>query len=60
MLKKDWGFNGVYMSDWGATHNGLAAATSGLDLEMPTGQFMNRATLLPALKEGKITAAVDR
>ncbi len=58
VLKKDWGFNGLYMSDWGATHNGLAAATSGLDLEMPTGQYMNRATLLPALKEGKITAAV--
>ena len=58
VLKQDWGFNGVYMSDWGATHNGLAAATSGLDLEMPTGQFMNRATLLPALKDGKITAAV--
>jgi beta-glucosidase len=60
VLKKDWGFNGVYMSDWGATHNGLAAATSGLDLEMPTGQFMNRATLLPALQERKIsTAAID-
>ena len=58
VLKKDWGFNGVYMSDWGATHDGLAAATSGLDLEMPTGQFMNRATLLPALKDGKITGAV--
>ena len=60
VLKKDWGFTGVYMSDWGATHNGIAAATSGLDLEMPSGQFMNRATLLPALKEGKITtAAID-
>ncbi len=57
VLKKDWGFSGVYMSDWGATHNGLAAATSGLDLEMPTGRFMNRTTLLPALKEGKISAA---
>ena len=60
VLKKDWGFNGVYMSDWGATHNGLAAATSGLDIEMPSAQFMNRATLLPALKDGKITtAAID-
>jgi beta-glucosidase len=57
VLKKDWGFSGVYMSDWGATHNGLAAASAGLDLEMPTGQFMNRATLLPALKDGKITIA---
>jgi beta-glucosidase len=58
VLKKDWGFNGVYMSDWGATHNGLAAATSGLDLEMPTGRFMNRATLLPALKAGKLKVAL--
>ena len=57
VLKKDWGFAGLYMSDWGATHNGVAAASTGLDLEMPSGQFMNRATLLPAVKEGKVSAA---
>ena len=57
ILKKEWGFDGVLMSDWGATHDGVAAATGGLDLEMPSPSFMNRDALLPALKEGKMRAS---
>jgi len=60
ILKKEWGFDGIVVSDWGATHDGVAAANGGLDLEMPSPTFMNREALLPALKEGKITeAAID-
>ncbi|MGD1101970.1 MAG: glycoside hydrolase family 3 C-terminal domain-containing protein [Terriglobia bacterium] len=55
VLKKDWGFRGILMSDWGATHDGIAAANSGLDSEMPSGDFMNAKTLLPAIQEGKVT-----
>ncbi len=54
ILKKEWGFDGILMSDWGATHDGVAAAKGGLDLEMPSPTFMNREALLPALKDGKI------
>jgi beta-glucosidase len=57
ILKKEWGFDGILMSDWGATHDGVAAANGGLDLEMPSPTFMNRDALLPALKEGKISDA---
>ena len=57
IAKQDWGFKGIIMSDWGATYDGVAAANGGLDLEMPAGQHMNRRTLLPALKEGKVTQA---
>jgi beta-glucosidase len=57
ILKKVWGFDGILMSDWGATHDGVAAANGGLDLEMPSPIFMNSEALLPALKEGKISAA---
>ena len=57
ILKKEWGFDGIDMSDWGATHDGVAAANGGLDLEMPSPTFMNRDALLPALKDGKISAA---
>jgi beta-glucosidase len=57
VLKKDWGFDGIVVSDWGATHDGVAAANGGLDLEMPSPTFMNRDTLLPALKDGRIPAA---
>jgi beta-glucosidase len=54
VLRKDWGFKGILMSDWGATHDGIAAAKSGLDLEMPSGEFMNAATLIPAMRAGEL------
>jgi len=57
VAKKDWGFTGIMMSDWDATYDGVAAANGGLDLEMPSGKFMNRTTLLPAVKSGKISEA---
>ena len=57
ILKKEWGFQGVLMSDWFATYDGVAAANSGLDLEMPSGAFMNRATLLPAVRDGEVPLA---
>jgi len=58
ILKKDWGFEGILMSDWGATHDGVAAANGGLDLEMPSPLFMNRDTLIPALKDGRLSMAM--
>ena len=55
ILKKEWGFDGIVMSDWGATHDGIAAAKGGLDLEMPSAQFMNKETLLPAIQRGEVS-----
>ncbi|MGB6973531.1 MAG: glycoside hydrolase family 3 C-terminal domain-containing protein [Terracidiphilus sp.] len=55
VLKHDWGFKGVLMSDWDATYDGVAAANNGLDLEMPSARFMNAATLLPAIKDGQVS-----
>src|SRR5689334_6466304 len=55
VLRKDWGFDGVLMSDWGGTYDGVGAALAGQDLEMPTGRFMNRETLLPAVRDGKVS-----
>jgi beta-glucosidase len=57
ILKKEWGFQGVLMSDWFSTYNGVAAAQSSLDLEMPSGLNMNRANLLPAVKDGTLREA---
>ena len=57
ILKKEWGFWGVLMSDWFSTYDGIAAANSGLDLEMPSGAFMNRNTLRPAVENGKLSVA---
>jgi beta-glucosidase len=57
VLKKEWGFRGILMSDWDSTYDGVAAANAGLDLEMPSGKFMNVKTLVSAVNEGKVSAA---
>lgn len=54
VLRSEWGFNGVLMSDWDATYDTLGAANGGLDLEMPSGKFMNRSALQPLIKAGKV------
>jgi beta-glucosidase len=58
ILKSQWGFDGILMSDWGSTHDGLGAAVGGLDIEMPKADNMNRQTLLAAIKDGKLTEEV--
>lgn len=43
LLKRDWGFDGVVISDWGGTHDTREAALNGLDMEM--GSWTNGLTL---------------
>src|SRR5208282_880032 len=57
ILKQEWGFRGILMSDWDSTYDGIAAANAGLDLEMPSGRFMNPRTLVAAVNEGKVSVA---
>jgi beta-glucosidase len=57
VLKDEWGFKGILMSDWEATYDGVAAANNGLDLEMPGARFMNARTLLAAVKAGAVKEA---
>jgi beta-glucosidase len=57
VVKKEWRFDGIIMSDWGATHDGIAAANNGLDLEMPSGEFMNLQKLGPAIQNGQVSVA---
>lgn len=60
VARKQWGFAGIMMSDWDATYDAVAAANGGLDIEMPSGKFMNRKNLLPALQIGTVsTATID-
>jgi beta-glucosidase len=55
ILKQEWQFDGVLMSDWGATHSALGPALHGLDLEMPSGYWMNPANLVPAIRRGELS-----
>ena len=55
VVKKEWGFDGIIMSDWSSTYSTVAAANGGLDLEMPFGAFLNRRNLLPVIEQGKVS-----
>ena len=62
ILRKEWGFKGVVISDWGGTHSTVNAATHGLDLEMGSGEEYNKYffadSLLAAVKTGKVSETV--
>lgn len=58
ILKDQWKFDGLVMSDWGATHHGKEAALAGLDLEMPAGDYMNSKNLAPLIASGTIPQSV--
>ena len=54
ILKQEWGFEGLVMSDWGAVRNRLAALKGGLDLEMPGPKPRNVQSLVDAVKAGDL------
>ncbi len=60
ILKGEWGFDGILMSDWGATHSTVGAANAGLDLEMPSGMFFTPQALGAALQSGDSDDGHDR
>lgn len=55
ILRKHWGFKGVAMSDWDATHSTLGSLKAGLDLEMHSPKFYNMTTIPPLLKSGQLS-----
>jgi beta-glucosidase len=57
VLRKEWHYKGLIMSDWGAVHSTFPTVNNGLDLEMPFGHYLNQKTILPALKSGKVKMA---
>ena len=60
LAKREWGFEGIMMSDWSSTYDAIGIANGGLDLEMPSGKYFNREALLPLIRESKVsTATID-
>ena len=55
ILRDRWGYKGIVMSDWGSTHDGLAAAQAGLDLEMASGDNMSPANLRQYIAQGDLS-----
>ena len=60
LLKGEWGFDGLVMSDWFGTHSTIEALEAGLDLEMPGPPVWRGAKLAAAIEAGQVDeAAVD-
>lgn len=55
VLRDEWGFEGVVMSDWGAVHDRGAAIAAGLDLEMPGTNGVTDASARRAVDDGTLS-----
>jgi beta-glucosidase len=58
VLKKQWGFRGMVMSDWGCTYSTVEAANAGLDLEMGSNDYFIKEKIKPAIAAGLISTDV--
>ncbi len=57
LLRKEWGFDGFVMSDWGAVSCRPKGVAAGLDLEMPASGGLNDAEIVKAVREGSLSEA---
>ena len=55
ILRDEWGFEGVVVSDWGAVNDRVTGLVSGNDLEMPSSHGYNNAKVCKAVREGRIS-----
>ena len=57
ILRDEWGFRGIIISDWGGTHSTVGAAIGGLDVEMPGQTYMGQA-LIDSVNAGVVPMEV--
>lgn len=58
ILKDEWGFEGLVVSDWGAVRDRVAALKGGLDWEMPGPQERRVKAVVEAVRSGKLDEAI--
>nr|AHF25921.1 beta-glucosidase [uncultured bacterium Contigcl_1539] len=54
VLRDEWGFEGLVMTDWGAVHDRIEGLKAGLDLEMPGDTVICRKWIRDAAKDGSL------
>ncbi len=60
VLREEWGFAGLVVSDWGAVHDRVRSLEAGLDLEMPPNLELSPAAVVAAVREGRLAeSALD-
>lgn len=57
ILRNDWGFAGMVISDWGGTHSTVNSVNNGLNVEMPGKRFLGDA-LLDSVKAGLVSEEI--
>ena len=55
ILKDEWSFDGLIMTDWGATHNRIEGIKAGTDLEMPGDTLICRKWIYDAIRDGSLS-----
>lgn len=55
ILRGEWGFEGLTVSDWCAVNDRIAALNAGLDLEMPSSGYANVRAIAKAYREGEVS-----
>ncbi len=58
VLRKEWGFDGFVVSDWGAVNDRVAGLLAGLDLEMPASGGDTDKQIAQAVRDGKLDEKV--
>ncbi len=54
ILKDEWGYEGIVISDWVSVHNRIAGIKAGMHVEMPGNDGMNDKKIVDAVKSGKL------
>ncbi|MYM63956.1 glycoside hydrolase family 3 C-terminal domain-containing protein [Pseudomaricurvus sp. HS19] len=57
ILRDEWGFEGMVVSDWGATNDRIESLKAGMNLEMPSSGTIHTERILAALADGSLSDA---
>ena len=58
VLRDEWGFEGLVVSDWGAVHDRVASLAAGLDLEMPPAKNRSELAVVESVSSGSLPVEV--